>query len=318
MRRYGLPFALLGFLAVSCDSAEDAPGAEDEGSSMVDAGDGAESPSDRPSTDVDAGADSPDGPSMVMGEDVARDSGMPDAGTSAGDAGMDADPFSDLVVPDECPQIVDFYEASYRFVSGDCGQVCSPPVVSFDRLDGRPWMSRPSITNHLGMAEALTTTTIEGCLIRFTQAQFDFDGVILMSAEGAAVIGEDGVMRGRADVIRYDATGEPSCSGSYDVELVETDDVLSWDPTKPEPVDTSFSDEHADVIALDCENRRQCAGDMIDFSFPAECPDALPNLLDCEQPDNQAAFLETADSCSDLTGCDYGDCAGPLLVPPMI
>jgi hypothetical protein len=71
----------------------------------------------------------------------------------------------------------------------------------------------------LPSSDVVTAAWIAGCSVELRQDVIDRNGVLQMTVNADVIAAGDGTMAGTAEVTRYSEQQEPTCTGTYDIEL---------------------------------------------------------------------------------------------------
>jgi hypothetical protein len=112
---------------------------------------------------------------------------------------------------ENCESVGGMYEAQYVALSGDCGPITNPHRVPFD--GGNSGVNTTMQT--LSTARVVTEIVMTGCTARMTQT-VEQGTVIRSRIHGSPInIQNQHELTGIVDVMRFDETGQISCSGLY-------------------------------------------------------------------------------------------------------
>jgi hypothetical protein len=205
------------------------------------------------------------------------------------------------------------YEASYTEQSGTCGALDAPARVPLD--SGSSGVQ--TTLERFATSTVTTETVLMGCSLRVTQMVTGAANAPRLWIDARALsIGQDGVIRGTAEVTRYDDGGQVECTGVYAVELRAAQGVIGTAGVGGEP-STTDPPLPADVQAAiqnDCAQTVQCAAQR-DEPLP---PNALDDCIAAttrqlsDDPARLTDFLARVERCASFVVCQYVDCA---LVP---
>jgi len=110
-----------------------------------------------------------------------------------------------------CGRPAGTFDATYQLRSGDCGEVISTDPMP---IDGGVTIEK------FADRDVQTESVIEGCQLAFVQTVRNIDGLPTQQAQGSALtIDSPTQISGRVTLTRYDESGQPECSGEYDVVL---------------------------------------------------------------------------------------------------
>ena len=117
---------------------------------------------------------------------------------------------------ESCSVPVGTYSATYELRSGSC-DTAALSVVSRVPVDGARLLL--ASTEMLPSVDVVTVAWIAGCSVELRQDVLDRSGVLQMTVNADVIAAGDGTMAGTAEVARYSEQQEPTCTGTYDIEL---------------------------------------------------------------------------------------------------